>query len=424
MILPILQKSGVSFLAHPHLGLPVFVILIFAVGLLVRAVLILVGGSQNISMVEPARIAVSLLENGVYADAYGQGVGPTAHCSPLHPFLLAGVIKFFGTGWGGALTASLLASAAAALAYALLPVLSVFCGFGRWPGVVAGLIGALVPVNYWAQTTGTFDAPFTSLALVGLCCMIVRAGRDETFTIGHGALLGFFAGVACLFNPAILQVLLGWGLLGFWLFRRKAGQFLRFYAALGALVIIVLSPWAIRNTLTFGKAIFTRSNFGLELQVSNNDLAVAELDRNTRSLKAAHPYSNAGERDKVRQMGEIPYQAAKQKEAFAWIQSHPGTFAHLTFQRMTYFWFPPMVRAWQAVIEAGISVLGICGVIALLRSRQAGGMLIALVVVIYPIIYYTVQASPRYRFPIEALMLLTGAKLMFDVLAKFKAFNR
>jgi len=79
-----------------------WIAIIFAIGLIVRVSLILLT-LHNIDFAraieaEPYKIALSLVNNGTYADAYGHGVGPTAHTAPLLPIILAIIINVAGVG--------------------------------------------------------------------------------------------------------------------------------------------------------------------------------------------------------------------------------------------------------------------------------------------------------------------------------------
>jgi len=362
---------------------------------------------------------MSLLHNGTYADAYGTNVGPTAHSMPLHPLILVGIIRVFGSGPAGSIALSLLASASVALGYALLPALAVVYGFRMLSGFVAGMAGALIPVNFWAQTSGTFDPPFTFLSLVVICYFMGRCWALESFTFGNGARLGILSGVACLLNAAVLQVLVGWLVVGGWRFRKKAASFLGFFAIIGLFVIAALTPWAARNYITFGRAIWTRSNFGLELHVSNNDLATADQERNVRSpaWRPLHPYNGAVERETVRRIGELRYNDAKRKQAVQWITSHPSAFCRLTAQRIVFFWFPPMLRKWQTFLEAALTVMGFLGMVSLVSRRHACAAFLLTLLSTYPVIYYLIHVSPRFRFPIEWVLLLLGSQYVVARLA-------
>jgi hypothetical protein len=385
--------------------------MIFGIGLAVRVTLILLtlhnavyGGGP-----EPYQIALSLVRHGTYADVFGPGVGTTAHTSPALPILLAIVIRVAGVGLAGYLVQTTLAAMAASMAFALLPGLAVQCGLGMPVGVAAGFIGAITPINFWAQTSGYFDAPYTMLCVVGLCVLLGSAWSRASFPLRGAVSFGVLSGVSCLLNPAVLQVLFGWCLVGVARVGKNRMAFPKFMAVAAGLILLCLSPWAFRNFRTFGTPIWTRSNFGLELQVSNNDQATADLERNVRSPDFPHPFIQVREREKVRQIGELAYQEAKKEEAGFWIRNHPARFIQLVMERIFFFWFPPMLRWWQSAAEALITILAIAGLVSLFRKKHPSSWMFAAVLVFYPAVYSIIEVSPRYRLPIEPILfLLTG----------------
>lgn len=382
--------------------------IIFGIGLAVRMGLILLTSHGSIYGGEPSNIARSLVKNGTYADAYGPNVGPTAHTSPVLPIILAIVIRLAGDGPGGHLIASTLAAIVASMAFALLPALAAKCQLGMLPGLIAGFIGAAAPINYWAQTSGIFDAPYMMLGLIGLCVVFSGYWIGQFFPVRGGISLGILSGVLCLINPTVLQVLVGWSIFGLLRFKKNRIVFSRFMATAALLIVILLSPWAYRNFKTFGQVIWTRSNFGLELQLSNNDLTTADLERNVRSEDFPHPYTQLREREKVRQAGEVAYQQSKKNQALAWIYAHPARFTQLAALRMFFFWFPPMQRWWQSTAEAVMTILAIAGLLSLLLKNHPSSWMFLAVLVSYPAVYLLIQVSPRYRLPIEPILLLLG----------------
>jgi hypothetical protein len=380
---------------------------IFLLGVAVRVPLVLMTHSRELARVEPVNIAVSLATRGTYADAYGKDTGPTAHCAPLHPILLSALISVFGTGASGSLAVSVAASMAASLAFALLPALAVAAGVGAAAGIVGGLGGALLPINFWSQTTGTFDAPFTALALVVLLVLSCRIWDNGLFTTRDGALFGVASGIGCLINPALVQVTLLWAILAFLRFQARL-QVLRFLLLSGACFLCTVAPWAIRNYEVLGSPIWTRSNFWLEVQVSNNDLATPSLESNIPSFSHMHPYLAPAERTRVRVMGELAYNRAKRREALDWVASHKAQFALLTVEHFRLFWFPVMKRPWQTYSESALTLLGLVGLAVILARGGAAAWSIGAAFASYPIVYYLIEVSPRYRLPIESLLYLTA----------------
>jgi hypothetical protein len=190
---------------------------------------------------------------------------------------------------------------------------------------------------------------------------------------------------------------------------RRRRDWLRFAILSGAIAAVVFAPWVIRNKLALGKPVLTRSNFGLELDKGNNDNAVPTVDAATKmpAYQARGPFGSDTERAKVRAMGEVAYNAEKLKLAEEWIRLHPRRFFALTLERIRQYWFPSMVRPWQTIGEALVTVLGLWSLFSLgLRGPSRNLALLSLVVfAVYPLVYYLVGASWRYRFPPEGLLI-------------------
>lgn len=382
---------------------------IFGVGLIVRIGVVL--ATLHVGLYgggEPYNIAISLADNGTYADAFGRGVGPTAHTAPLLPLILAAIIRLFGVGLTGYLIRVAFTSIAAAMAFALLPALAVRSQLGLPAGVIAGLIGAIAPINFWAQTAGIFDAPYTMLGLIGLCVALSGYWVNGYFPARGAVALGLLSGFICLLNPTIVEVLVGWYVFGMLRFKNDRRELSIFTATAAAVVVICLSPWALRNARALGSAIWTRSNFGLELQVSNNDRATADLEQNVREPDFPHPFTDSNERNKIRLMGEVAYHETKKKDALSWIGSHPARFAQLALRRIFLFWFPSMARLLQSIAEDLITILAFAGLLSLFRNNHPSAWMFLAVLVCYPAVYLIIQVSPRYRLPIEPILLLLG----------------
>jgi hypothetical protein len=388
---------------------------IFLTGLMVR--LLLLSRATFNERPEPVQIALSLVEKGTYADAFGKNLGPTAICLPLHPLMLAGLFHIFGTGAVGFLAISVLASTAAALAYSLVPVLSLRSGLGVLPGWVAGMIGALVPISFWAQTMGTFEAPYTSLLLIGLCCVVSRCWILDSLGVGDALKIGILASLSCLLNASVVPVLAAWLLMAIWQFRNRLRQLAIFSGLVALLLVLALSPWAIRNHQVFGRWIWTRSNLGLELDLANSDYATATVDHTNPVWLAHHPFSNATERDRLRSLGELGYNESRRVLAVKWIKTHPSQFVWLTTQRIFFFWFPRMHRIWQTLLEALLTVFAFCGAVTLLRAGKRSTWIVIAALGTYPVVYYIVQADPRYRYPIEPLLFWLGSSFVLSAIA-------
>jgi hypothetical protein len=186
-------------------------------------------------------------------------------------------------------------------------------------------------------------------------------------------------------------------------------------------------PWSLRNKAQLGRLIFTRSNFGLELQVSNNDEATGDLEANVRNVNwmTLHPFSN--EKQRKRELGNSarsPITVPNYMSAFGWIHENPGRFVKLTLSRITLLWFPRMLRVSQTLIQALIMILAICGVISLWRTDSLTTIFMSSACVAYSLVYVVIEVSPRYRFPIEGFLLVFASYFVCGTAAGASSMGR
>jgi hypothetical protein len=360
---------------------------------------------------ELVRVAMSLLDHGTLADAYGAGSGPTAHVMPLYPIALSLLFRVFGTGVAGQIAQEVFSSFGASISNALLPWAADRCGLGRRAGVIAGLAAALFPVNFWSQTKGSFETAYGSLLLMMASVLTIVFWRGARPSVAGALSTGAIWGIAHLTSSAVLPVLAG--ILAVALMIRSVGfrQWLRLSSVQALAVALVVLPWAVRNHFTLGKAIWSRSNLGLELRISFNDWAEPDmqthLDRGVD--RRFHPFVNREELARVAAMGEVAYHQAYQRQAVDWIRRHPERAAWLVLRRVVHFWFPQMARPLQTALLALLSVVALAGFLVLATQRHHAVPWLASILLTYPLVYYVVQAFPRYRYGVEwVLWLLSG----------------
>lgn len=398
------------FLARPSFRVLRAGLLIFVLALCMRLPLALSRAPEAVSGSESINIVLSLVEHGRYADTFGPDSGPTAHCLPLNPMLQAAMLTLTGVGGLGAAFIIIMACAEISLAYALLPLLSRSCGLTAAPGVLAGLLGAALPLNFWAQSSGEFEYSLTALLLVAATCRVADAWvAGEPMSKARAAGTGCLMGLAALCSASAIPVFGLWGLFGLWRFRRGLRAYLTACAIAAALCLALLAPWALRNNAALGVPTWTRSNFGLELHLSNNDQATPLLAANMPVLKRLHPFHSREEQKKVRALGEYAYNRARLAEAEAWIAAHPGPFLSLTLQRMACLAVTPGDRPIQTLAGAVLTLLGVWGLVVLLRARHPAAWLFLGLLAGYPAVNLLIQVDGRYRFPIEWVLLLLGA---------------
>jgi hypothetical protein len=358
--------------------------------------------------IEVDKIAISLITTGVFGNPYSLPTGPTAHAAPIYPSMLALLYWVFGTGTLGGWARFIFNNFVTSLQYSLLPVIAITFGLHTRVGVLAGLIGALVPLYFWSEIWG-FEAPFAGTALMILNLLTLRFWQQHDFSIRAAVVQGFCWGFGLLVAPNLILVFLGTMLSVFFFFPNN--HKLVFYSAIIIFLMgVTLIPWTLRNYFQLGAVFFIRSNLGLELSISNNDLAKATMTDNFGTgWSVGHPNARRHEAMKVQQIGEVAYNKEKMKNALDWIRDNPFKFLRLTALRIVYFWFPKTDRLPQSILAGILTIAGGVGLWQLFRVNRLAAALVIMIWVGFPITFYFLQFSTRYRYPIHWTFLILAA---------------
>lgn len=347
---------------------------------------------------ESVNVARSLAAGKGFADPYSAlSTGATAHTAPVYPYLLSIGIRLLGFGGAFAAVFLIFNLILQGVQAALLPSLSAVLLGDRAPGLwAAGLLIALPLIPIAAQ--GETDLQILALML---CTLIPVAG----WSAAPAALL---AALALHLNPSSVFLLPGW-----LVWRRPPRRWLIVW---GFTLAAAMLPWTIRNYRTFGGVFFIRDNLGLELRVSHNDLAGISAKDNGASLAALHPMFNLGEARALIRLGEPAYMKESGRLASDWIRAHPAAFARFTAVRALLYWFPAIRDGhWQAWLVTLATILSLGGVLRVWRHPVFFfGFAVA------PLLYYLLQADPRYRYPYFWLTLLAAGVVLHRIYGRLK----
>jgi hypothetical protein len=337
---------------------------------------------------EQMAIARSVVNGHGFANPFGYTTGPTAAYTPVHPLMLAAILFVRGDRSPAALALVLTEVAIQTLSVVLLLYIAA-AAFASWiPGAIAagGVLLCTWPLPQWESTTAwlAFEAVFLC-ALVG-----VRWGWT-------GAVMGLGWLVSPALGPASLAVV--------WAIRGR-----KYVLACVAIAVIVIVPWAARNWLVLRAPIFLRDNFGLELFLSNNDLAgTREEDAEAERYQRWHPGSNAAVAAELTRVGEPEYFRGLQSQAIGWILRHPGRFLQLTMARIRMWW----ASSW---LVAGISLLAFAGL--WMNRRTTAGQAALAGLLVFPVPYYIIQFNPRYAYPVLWLAALMAGDVCFRLIRR------
>lgn len=354
---------------------------------------------------EMGRVGRSIALGQGFSSPYDGNTGPTAWEPPLYPYLIGGVFKIFGiytqtSAWVLLSINSLFA------ALTCIPIfLIAHRVFGERIALWSAYSWGLCPYVWYWSVRWIWDTTFTPLVLA---CIFLLALELQEWPDWRGwALFGALFGVGALGNPTLLAFL---PFCGLWIWRQRYRRGLRSLGgiALSSVVFfLVLTPWLVRNYEVFGRFVFLRDDFGLQVRLGNGPYADGML------MPYLQPNLNTLELEKFQRMGELAYSNACKRLAFDWIQAHPGRFAIISLKRFFYYWNGvPKPTSSVAPVDfrtapfLATSVLALWGLGRAVRQKRPGPWLFAGLVLTYPTVYYFVFPHARYRHPIEPELLI------------------
>jgi 4-amino-4-deoxy-L-arabinose transferase-like glycosyltransferase len=356
---------------------------------------------------ETGRIARSIAIGEGFSSPLHGPTGPTAWMTPLYVYLLAAVFKVFGV--------YTLKSAVVILGlnsiFSALTCLAVFIiaykSFGRVVAIRAAWVWALFPyaINFAACRVWG-DCLYTLLfSLLFLAALRMEDVTSVKAWLGFGLLAGL-ATLAC--QPALLVTSLLITRLCYRL--RQRGKPWAWSAGLATLMIVlVVSPWFVRNYRTFDRFIPFRSTFWLVMYSSNTgDLSEPAPDW-------THPATSKTEMADYRRLGELNYMESKRRQTLKYISTYPDAFISLTARKVvciwTGFWSLQLFRsdmqmAFHVVLTTPLTILMLIGLFKARRVDKSLAMPYLLTILAFPLVYYITLPHAEYRHPIDPIIVM------------------
>jgi 4-amino-4-deoxy-L-arabinose transferase-like glycosyltransferase len=355
---------------------------------------------------EMGRLARSISQGHGFSSPTDLDSGPSAWTAPVYPYILAGVFKLFGiyshfSAWVILMFNSLFASLTCWTLYLIAHRI-----YGPWAARVSAWTWAVFPyIIYWPVRV-VWEASLTtfllSLALWLTIRMADRASR------GDWIVYGLLWALIVLTNTAVV-ILMPFFLA--WLIYQLPPSSRRISGAGLALAVVLLciAPWTVRNYHVFGRFIFIRDNLPLELHEANNNASSGLWTRNE------HPGNDPASMRRFQELGEIRFMDEKKEQVHEFIHQHPGKFALYTLERVWYFWAAPpqmtIVAGYDLWVARHVQFLlatlfAFTGLFVTFRRTHQHRWLLAPFLLTYPLPYYIVNPFPRYKHPIEPVMLM------------------
>lgn len=371
---------------------------------------------------ETGRIARSIAEGHGFGSPLFADTGPTAWMTPIYPYIVAGVFKLFGVF---SRTSGLVILSFNALISALtcLPIFFFTRkSFGERAGEWAGWIWALFPYVVYSSVDLIWGTWLVTLLFAIAFWMALHMA--ESNRVRDWVAFGIVSGVAALTDPIVLSVL---PIVAIWAIWRQHKQRQRWLVpACGALlaVILVVSPWFVRNAIVFHEFIPFRDAFPLALRVGN----IGDT-RHMLTLQAG-PWENNAEWNEFQKYGELAYMREKGHEARAYIQAHPREYIFNCVRRVIFIWtrfwyIPPKMAVDEfkpnpadIFLFTGLTILALMGVRDAFHQDAAGTAPYAVVLIFFPLVYYITSLEPWYRVPMDPMVMALAASAIASRLGK------
>jgi 4-amino-4-deoxy-L-arabinose transferase-like glycosyltransferase len=368
---------------------------------------------------ETGRIAQSLAEGRGFSNPFFADTGPTSWLSPVFPATLAGVFKIFGV-YTQASALAILSIDCFLGALTCIPVFLIARRtFGDTAAHWAGWLWAFFPYSIFFAASFIWDTTLSTLLMALLFLAILRLEDTPRWWpwFGFGALAGF----AALTNAVLLGPIPFLALWALYRLRKRGERWFAPGAAALLAVIIVVSPWFVRNYRTFHKVIPFRGGLAFEFYCGNN------ADSWHWDPPGYHPSDSVTEWNEYRELGEMDYFALKKREALAFIDTHKKLYAVQTLRRVVYIWtgfwsFSRRYLREEPFDPANIvfcSALTILAFLGLRRARHGGqawreggtarGAPYVILFMIFPLIYYATHPEDYYRRPLDPMMVALAA---------------
>jgi hypothetical protein len=207
----------------------------------------------------------------------------------------------------------------------------------------------------------------------------------------------------------------------------------------GIALVLIITPWALRNERVLGAPVLIRSDLGLELALANHREALSDRPPALvfhERLVEIHPFERRTNPPfRLKPGGEVAYSRNLEQQTWRWISAHPAGFAILSVRHVSEFFFP---RPWQmffsgwsglgverAIVISFVNLLGLIGLALGLYRRRRGYWILATYAGVAGLQYACFQPTARYTYLVYGVMVFLAVQLAIESAAAIvKQFGR
>jgi len=392
----------------------VFLLLLFALALRIIFGVVLIPDEYRTPSRDAAeydRLGLNLAKGNGLKDEF------LSHRMPLYPAFLALCYLIWGHSYVAVrLVQSLLGTLTCLFVY-LAARRVAGDGLARIALFVAAVYPPLIRYSYFGGPafllSETLFIFFLSLGVL----VLLLWWTDDQRQLALLAIGGLILGVAQLVRPVLLLAPV---FVGLWLiiFVRDGRFAMRWSGRLGRAIIFAVCflaptvPWAVRNFQAHGAVILATTNGGAAFLGGNNSAARGAW---------VPPHKNSDlDPAELEGLGELGRDRRQYEKAWAFLRAHPERILWLAARKIL-IQFSPFSEVEDGVVSYNFGygmvlpfvVLG--ALWGLVPGTRQPDLLIAAVLLALTSVAIVTMGDPRYRYPIEPLLMLFAARGLVGV---------
>jgi 4-amino-4-deoxy-L-arabinose transferase-like glycosyltransferase len=406
---------------------------LFAFSILVVAAIVFVAAPMVKAVYPYVQLNVFPDHYNLLASNLAEGVGyryyaetaPTMLRTPAYPLLLSGIFMAFGKG----IVVVKIVNVIFALLIAFISAkISLLLFRDRIVAILAAVGVLLHPAIVMAETRGGPEV-FLTLAITLYCWMLLKALDSDRKR--HYFYAGLILGVSALIKSTTILFPLIWLPLLMWMKRKEDAPRQRMLRGVVMFVgmILVLTPWMVRNYTISGRLVPTMTIGGMSISQGMEIVKNVDFD----NLLAGDNYvgrgMNSAAREgvrKAREMGlefegdyfiffnnvqdEIMFNNMLLKQAIGEYFSSPRLFIKSLFVNAFNFWFAGVTKLTtgiSVIIQLPLIILTLLGLYGLRQKKRLVVVLpLAIFMFYYVALHLPILAVARHSIPLVPMMMV------------------
>jgi len=304
---------------------------IFAGALIIRIIFISLFSEVEYPNFQYDTIGWNLVQGNGYSMDIDPPYSPSAYRPPVYPFFLATIYKLFGHSY---FAVKVMQSIVGALTCVLIYLISIEV-FSRKVGIISALISSVYPAFLYYTNTLIMEIVLIFIVAVTVL-LFVKVVKHKT--LKYQIAFGISIGIASLCRPAMLLYPFFALLFMYFIYPNKK-EYLKHGGLMLIAMLLVLTPWTIRNYVVFGKILpVVAKGMGSQIWTGLRTVEMDPHDLEDRVFKSAIEIQDSLTAGRT----EIDAQEMLLKLAVQEILNNPIDYVIITIKKVGQLWYHPI----------------------------------------------------------------------------------